>query len=85
MSKNALTFLLFGIVIFLSVYSVWRISQPRVLSVDEMKVNGFYKYGNTEELRDFRLVDHDGTEFTKKDFQNQEVKFLIFWLHKLPY
>ena len=69
MSKNALTFLLFGIVIFLSVYSVWRISQPRVLSVDEMKVNGFYKYGNNEELRDFRLVDHDGAEFTKRIFK----------------
>ena len=79
MSKNALTFLLFGIVIFLSVYSVWRISQPRVLSVDEMKVNGFYKYGNNEELRDFRLVDHDGAEFTKEDFQNKKLNFL--YLH----
>ena len=84
MSKNALTFLLFGIVIFLSVYSVWRISQPRVLSVDEMKVNGFYKYGNNEELRDFRLVDHDGTEFTKKDFQNKKLNFLYFGYTSCP-
>ena len=84
MSKNALTFLLFGIVIFLSVYSVWRISQPRVLSVDEMKVNGFYKYGNNEELRDFRLVDHDGAEFTKKDFQNKKLNFLYFGYTSCP-
>ena len=84
MSKNALTFLLFGIVIFLSVYSVWRISQPRVLSVDEMKVNGFYKYGNNEELRDFRLVDHDGAEFTKEDFQNKKLNFLYFVYTSCP-
>ena len=84
MSKYALTFLLFGIVIFLSVYSVWRISQPRVLSVDEMKVNGFYKYGNNEELRDFRLVDHDGAEFTKEDFQNKKLNFLYFGYTSCP-
>ena len=84
MSKNALTFLLFGIVIFLSVYSVWRISQPRVLSVDEMKVNGFYKYGNNEELRDFILVDHDGAEFTKEDFQNKKLNFLYFGYTSCP-
>ena len=84
MSKNPLTFLLFGIVIFLSVYSVWRISQPRVLSVDEMKVNGFYKYGNNEELRDFILVDHDGAEFTKEDFQNKKLNFLYFGYTSCP-
>ena len=84
MSKNALTFLLFGIVLFLSVYSVWRISQPRVLSVDEMKVNGFYKYGNNEELRDFILVDHDGAEFTKEDFQNKKLNFLYFGYTSCP-
>ena len=84
MSKNALTFLLFGIVLFLSVYSVWRISQPRVLSIDEMKVNGFYKYGNNEELRDFRLVDHDGAEFTKEDFQNKKLNFLYFGYTSCP-
>ena len=84
MSKNALTFLLFGIVLFLSVYSVWRISQPRVLSVDEMKVNGFYKYGNNEELRDFRLIDHDGAEFTKEDFQNKKLNFLYFGYTSCP-
>ena len=84
MSKNALTFLLFGIVIFLSVYSVWRISQPRVLSVDEMKVNGFYKYGNNEELRDFRLVDHDGAEFTKEDFKNKKLNLLYFGYTSCP-
>ena len=84
MSKNALTFLLFGIVIFLSVYSVWRITQPRVLSVDEMKVNGFYKYGNNEELRDFKLIDHNGSPFTKEDFQNKKLNFLYFGYTSCP-
>ena len=76
MSKNALTFLLFGIVIFLSVYSVWRISQPRPLSIDEMIVNGFYPYNTNEPVRDFRLIDYDGAEFTREDFQNKKLNFL---------
>ena len=67
MSKNLLTIILFSVVIFLSVYSVWRISQPRVLSAEEMKVNGYYGYGSFQELRDFNLVDHNGTVFTKEN------------------
>ena len=60
MSKNLLTFVLFSVVLFLSVYSVWRISQPRILSPEEMKVNGYYGYGSFQELRDFNLIDHSG-------------------------
>ena len=60
MSKNLLTFVLFSVVLFLSVYSVWRISQPRILSPEEMKVNGYYGYGSFQELRDFNLIDHNG-------------------------
>ena len=84
MSKNALTFLLFGIVIFLSVYSVWRISQPRPLSIDEMIVNGFTPYGTNEQLRDFRLIDYDGAEFTREDFQNKKLNFLYFGYTSCP-
>ena len=51
MSKNKLTILLFAIVIALTSYSFWRISLPRVLSIEEMKVNGFYKYGDSQEVR----------------------------------
>ncbi len=53
MSKNKLTILLFAIVIALTSYSFWRISLPRVLSIEEMKVNGFYKYGDSQEVREF--------------------------------
>ena len=84
MSKNALTFLLFGIVLFLLVYSVWRISQPRPLSTDEMIVNGFYPYGTNEPVRDFRLIDYDGAEFTREDFQNKKLNFLYFGYTSCP-
>ena len=84
MSKNALTFLLFGIVLFLLVYSVWRISQPRPLSIDEMIVNGFTPYGTNEQLRDFRLIDYDGAEFTREDFQNKKLNFLYFGYTSCP-
>ena len=55
MSKNLLTFILFSVVIFLSIYSVWRISQPRILSPEEMKVNGYYGSGpkDKEEAKAF--------------------------------
>ena len=59
MSKNKLTILLFAIVIALTSYSFWRISLPRVLSIEEMKVNGFYKYGDLQEVREFELKDHN--------------------------
>ena len=67
MSKNKLTILLFAIVIALTSYSFWRISIPRVLSIEEMKVNGFYKYGDSQEVREFVLMDHESNIFTKDD------------------
>jgi len=84
MSKNLLTLTLFSVVIFLSVYSVWRISQPRILSCDEMKVNGYYCYGTFQELRDFNLVDHNGTIFTKDNLKEQSLNFLYFGYSSCP-
>jgi protein SCO1/2 len=84
MSKNFLTVLLFTVVIFLSFYSVWRISQPRVLSQEEMKVNGFYQYGSFEELRDFKLIDHDENNFTKDNFAANDLNFLYFGYSSCP-
>ena len=81
MSKNALTFLLFGLVVFLAVYSVWRISQPRILSVEEMKVNGFTLFGETEPIIDFKLIDHNGDVFTKANLENKKLNFL-YYFHK---
>ena len=76
MSKYLLTIILFSVVLFLSVYSIWRISQPRILSGEEMKVNGYFGYGSFEELRDFNLVDHNGDVFTKENFKEQSLNFL---------
>ena len=84
MSKNLLTIILFLVVIFLSVYSIWRISQPRILSADEMKVNGYFGYGSFEELRDFNLVDHNGDVFTKENFKEQSLNFLYFGYSSCP-
>ena len=84
MSKNLLTIILFSVVVFLSIYSVWRISQPRILSSEEMKVNGYFGYGNFEELRDFNLVDHNGDIFTKENLKDQSLNFLYFGYSSCP-
>ena len=84
MSKNLLTIILFSVVLFLSVYSIWRISQPRILSADEMKVNGYFGYGSFEELRDFNLVDHNGDVFTKENLKEQSLNFLYFGYSSCP-
>ena len=84
MSKNLLTILLFSIVLFLSIYSVWRISQPRILSVEEMKVNGFFKYGNYEALRNFDLIDHNGNSFTNESFKEKDLNFIYFGYSSCP-
>jgi len=84
MSKNLLTFILFSVVLFLSVYSVWRISQPRILSPEEMKVNGFYQYGSFEELRDFQLINHNNEAFSKEDLKANSLNFLYFGYSSCP-
>jgi protein SCO1/2 len=84
MSKNLLTIILFLVVLFLSVYSIWRISQPRILSAEEMKVNGYFGYGSFEELRDFNLVDHNGDVFTKENLKEQSLNFLYFGYSSCP-
>ena len=64
MGKGNLTLVLFLSVIFLLIFSMYRISQPRVLSIEEMKVNGFIKYGQYEEVRYFELIAHNITKFS---------------------
>ena len=84
MSKNKLTILLFAIVIALTSYSFWRISIPRVLSIEEMKVNGFYKYGDSQEVREFELKDHNNNIFTKKNLKKHEINFIYFGYTTCP-
>ena len=84
MSKNKLTILLFAIVIALTSYSFWRISLPRVLSIEEMKVNGFYKYGDLQEVREFELKDHNNNIFTKKNLKKHDINFIYFGYTTCP-
>lgn len=84
MPKNILTFLLFTVVIFLSIYSVWRISQPRILSLDEMKANGFIMYGENQRVREYELIDHNGQPFTNANFQMKKLNFIYFGYTSCP-
>ena len=84
MPKNILILVLFAIVIFLSVYSVWRISQPRILSLDEMKANGFIMYGENQRVREYELIDHNGQPFTNDDFQKKKLNFVYFGYTSCP-
>ena len=84
MSKNTLTFFLFGIVLFLLVFTFFRIGQPRVLSVEEMKVNGFIKYGTSNKLRDFSLQDHFGAEFSQQSLKDNKLNLLYFGYTTCP-
>ena len=78
MSKNLLVSLLILLVIFLTVFSMYRITQPRVLSEEEMKVNGFVKYGDNQEVRIFDLVDHNGEQFTNLQLEDNKINLLYF-------
>ena len=71
MSKNTLTALLFAAVIFLGFYSMYRVIQPRILSSEEMKVNGFFEYGEYAKLRNFELIDDSGNSFTNKNLKEK--------------
>ena len=84
MSKTSLTILLFAITIFLGFYSMYRVSQPRILSESEMLVNGFIEYGEYEELRDFKLTDHNGNEFTNENLKQNKLNFLYFGYTSCP-
>ena len=77
MSKTSLTILLFAITIFLGFYSMYRVSQPRILSESEMLVNGFVEYGEYEELRDFKLTDHNGNEFTNENLKQNKLNWYL--------
>ena len=57
---------------------MYRVSQPRKISESEMLVNGFVEYGEYEELRDFKLTDHNGNEFTNENLKQNKLNFLYF-------
>ena len=48
-----------------------KLTSPRILSNDELLVNGFYKLREPIALSDFRLEREDGTYFTKLDLEDK--------------
>ncbi len=58
-----LAFILFVVASF-----VYRVQQPRVMSVAEMKINGGYMFDVPRNIGDFSLTDHRGEAFTKERF-----------------
>tara|TARA_B100000963_G_scaffold216254_1_gene188605 strand:- start:120 stop:680 length:561 start_codon:yes stop_codon:yes gene_type:complete len=63
---------------------MYRITQPRVLSTEEMKINGFVKYGKYTELRDFDLIDHNNLKFNKDNFEESKLNFIYFGYTTCP-
>jgi protein SCO1/2 len=50
---------------------VWRMSQPRVMSDAELKINGAYMFETPRALPGFQLTDHRGKRFTPKSLEGQ--------------
>jgi len=50
---------------------VHRISLPRVMTVDEMKVNGLYIFEKPRNFGEINLVDHRGQTFTRSRFEGK--------------
>ena len=48
---------------------VYRIQQPRVMTVSEMKINGTYLLGTPRALPEFQLVDHHGKPFNRESLK----------------
>ena len=84
MTKNTLTIFLISLTVFLALFSMYRITQPRVLSDEEMKVNGFLEYGNNQKIREFSLVDHNGNNFTNTNLKTNKINLIYFGYTSCP-
>ena len=56
---------------------VYRIQQPRLMSVAEMKVNGAYVLDTPRNIGEINLIDQNGRAFTKERFEG--VWTLVFF------
>ena len=48
---------------------VYRIQQPRLMSMAEMKVNGAYVLDTPRNIGEINLIDQNGRAFTKERFE----------------
>lgn len=50
---------------------VYRISQPRVMTVSEMRANGLFLHETPRSFGELNLVDHRGQPFTRANFEGR--------------
>ncbi|MFT5709529.1 MAG: protein SCO1/2 [Halioglobus sp.] len=56
---------------------VYRVQQPRIMTVAEMKLNGAYMLDTPRRIGEFNLIDHSGGPFTNERFEG--VWTLVFF------
>jgi protein SCO1/2 len=61
--KTVIFVLLF--IAFVVAAFVYRVQQPRLMSVEEMKINGAYMLDTPRNIGDIQLIDQNGDAFTK--------------------
>jgi len=67
--SRGIRFTVLAIAVFMAVVVagfVYRIQQPRVMTVAEMKVNGLYLHKTPRNFGEFALIDHNGQPFTRE-------------------
>tara|TARA_B100001057_G_scaffold364395_1_gene367210 strand:+ start:140 stop:784 length:645 start_codon:yes stop_codon:yes gene_type:complete len=72
--KNNIRLSLALIFIFIAIIMVGfvnKLTAPRILSNEELLINGFYRLREPIEISDFRLEKKDGTFFTKSDLDDK--------------
>ena len=72
--KNNIRLSLALIFIFIAIIMVGfvnKLTAPRILSNEELLINGFYRLREPIEISDFRLEKKDGTFFTKSDLNDK--------------
>tara|TARA_B100000700_G_C14790850_1_gene735789 strand:- start:126 stop:770 length:645 start_codon:yes stop_codon:yes gene_type:complete len=72
--KNNIRLSLALIFIFIAIIMVGfvnKLTAPRILSNEELLINGFYRLREPIEISDFRLEKNDGTFFTKSDLNDK--------------
>ena len=72
--KNNIRLSLALIFIFIAIILVGfvnKLTAPRILSNEELLINGFYRLREPIEISDFRLEKNDGTFFTKSDLNDK--------------
>jgi protein SCO1/2 len=73
--KTVIFVLLF--IAFVVAAFVYRVQQPRLMSVEEMKINGAYMLDTPRNIGDIQLIDQNGDAFTKQRLQG--VWTLVFF------